>query len=75
MGRLVAQPAGVPRKSRLVVFLPMYLADWQSHQVRTDVHQWAPHLPIYSAERTGQIRLRARTAQLKTCHPCWAVAT
>lgn len=37
---------GVPRKSRLVVYLPMYLADWESHQVRTDVHRWAPHLPI-----------------------------
>ena len=37
---------GVDRKSRLVVFLPMYLADWEAHPVRNDVRRWAPHLSL-----------------------------
>ena len=37
---------GVPRKSRLVVFFPMYLADWESHPISNDLRRWAPHLEI-----------------------------
>jgi hypothetical protein len=45
-GRSLRTREGAPRSSRLRVFFPMYVSNWESHPVRDDLRRWAPHLSI-----------------------------
>ena len=45
-GSSLRSASGVARSSRLNVFLPMYLSDWESHPLAGDLRRWAPHFEI-----------------------------
>lgn len=45
-GTALRSRADVPRRSRLMVYLPMYLVNWETHPIRADLRRWAPHLSI-----------------------------